>query len=105
MSVVQPFLKRKSFEHEREVRVLLWSHTPNKRETAELMSGKTHILDFSTAKPGLELPIDLRSLIDSVYISPESPSWLVEPVQELLRKSELPDVVVRRSQLYDEAIL
>jgi len=90
------FLKRTSFEHEHEVRTLLWTW-PSPKEGEKI--------DWSTAERGKELPVDLDALIDSIYISPESPAWLVEPIQELLRKFDLPDVVVRRSELYDKTIL
>lgn len=87
------FLKRKSFEHEREVRVLQW-YLPFTEDK----------VDWAKAHESSELPVDLTVLIESVYISPTSPVWLVDAVRELLSRFGLPDVPVRRSELYDRTI-
>lgn len=87
------FLKRKSFEHEREVRVLQW-YLP-------FIEDK---VDWAKAHESAELPADLTVLIESVYISPTSPVWLVDAVRELLSRFGLPEIPVRRSELYDRTI-
>lgn len=87
------FLKRRSFEHEREVRVLQW-HLPFTKDK----------VDWSSAIDSAELPIDLKVLIESVYISPMSPVWLVDAVHQLLSRFGMPVVPVRRSELYDRTI-
>jgi hypothetical protein len=91
---VPAFLKRSSFEHEREVRVLV-DGTP--------LDDIKCIVDWSSVKEYQELPAVLEELIESVWISPECPLWQVEPVKQLLHKFGL-DVPVERSPLYDPAI-
>lgn len=86
------FLKRRSFEHEREVRILIWHAHANPES------------DFKSIRESYSIDVDLAVLIDSIYISPECPAWIVEPVRELLRRFDLPDVPVRRSDLYDKTI-
>ncbi|MDA3875472.1 MAG: hypothetical protein PF483_00115 [Halothiobacillus sp.] len=49
--------KRKSFEHEREVRAV--------------------ILDFSHPELGKLVACDVESLVESVYVSPEAPCWFM----------------------------
>lgn len=84
------FLKRKSFEHEREVRVLLWHPLANPES------------DFKSIQESYGIDVDATILIESIYISPESPTWLVEPLREVLRRFDLAGVPVRRSDLYDK---
>jgi hypothetical protein len=87
--LVPPFLKRKSFEHEREVRVLLWSVPES--------------MNFSDSAQSQALALDPNKLIQSIYISPSSPSWLVEPLQELCKAHGVL-AAVTRSSLYDPRI-
>ena len=92
-ALILHFLKRKSFEHEREVRILVWD--PDKLGPA----------DPGTSLPeGIELPVTLHELIEALYISPEAPSWLSEHIVELLSRFALPNLPVRRSTLYDEHV-
>ena len=83
------FLKRRSFEHEKELRVLYWEPIARRQ-----------------AKPAAShrLSVDLKQLIERVYISPIAPKWLGSYVKELTTRFDLPDVPVVRSDLYDEHI-
>ena len=58
--------KRKSFEHEREVRAI-----------------KT---DFSVETQGLYIPIDVTELIETIYVSPYAPKWFEEVVYSIKEK-------------------
>ena len=92
-ALIPPFIKRESFEHEREVRVLVWD--PDKIGPP----------DPGTSLPeGIELPVTLHELIEALYISPEASTWLSEHIVELLRRFKLPNLTVRRSTLYDEHV-
>jgi hypothetical protein len=92
-ALILHFLKRKSFEHEREVRILVWD--PDKIGPA----------DPGTSLPGgIELPVGLDDLIDALYISPEAPTWLSDHVVELLRRFGLPNLPVIQSTLYDKHV-
>lgn len=61
--------KRKSFEHEREVRAI--------------------IVDYSASTRGLSIPIDIKKLIDVVYISPYAPKWFEEVIHSVMEKYEI----------------
>jgi hypothetical protein len=68
--------KRKSFEHEREVRAVIseWgSH-----------DGKETNLDI-----GKYVNVNLENLIEKVYVAPTSPSWFSKLVENITRKYEL----------------
>jgi len=71
------FHKRKSFEHEREVRALVV-----KAPVGENM------LDFGreTMIDGLQIKVDVEKLIEKIYIAPSSPGWFADVVRSLIRK-------------------
>lgn len=59
--------KRKSFEHEKEVRAI--------------------IKDFpGNGDAGKLIKVDLKTLIDKVYVSPTSPAWVSNIVKEIIEK-------------------
>ncbi len=73
--------KRRSFEHEREVRLLVRNH----RQTAL----------------GLALPCDIPTLIQSVVVSPKAPGWFLPLVEDLTTRFgfQLP---VKKSRLAEQ---
>ncbi|UOV01697.1 DUF2971 domain-containing protein [Pseudoxanthomonas mexicana] len=89
--LVLPFLKRKSFEHEKEVRVLYWD--PKRVDWNNPEAGES----------GIAMEVDPAVLIDEVYLSPASPDWLLKPLEELCVKFGF-DVPVIRSSLYDKQV-
>ena len=72
-------VKRRSFEHERELRVLVMEPSDS---------------------PGIYVDVDLSSLIQSVIISPGSPSWFYDVVARQADSRGLRERVIR-SSLFD----
>ena len=66
--------KRKSFEHEREVRAIK--------------------SDFSTESRGLSVPIDVTTLIDTIYVSPYAPKWFEEVVYSIKERNNMQPPIV-----------
>lgn len=88
------FLKRKSFEHEREVRVLIREYpTPVEQK-----------IDRGKVPKGMSVRVDLAKLIDAIYLTHAAPNWLLRCVRELLPKLDLRDIHVYRSDLYDKHV-
>ena len=87
--LVPPFLKRRSFEHEREVRVLVWD---------------SRYIAQEEPPPSLSLTIDPVHLIEAIYISPESPHWILRPVEDLLSRFGFSEPPLVRSPLYDRHV-
>ncbi len=86
-SLVYPFVhKRKSFEHEKEIRVLKWI-MPQKVE------GK---MDLSIPNPnfGIDIEIDIHVLINKVYVSPTAPPWFFELTKSVMNKYEVEKEVI-----------
>jgi len=74
-----PFLhKRKSFDHEKEVRAVIWSAPANE--------------DVSNIS-GIEVPADIETLIEKVYVSPYAPAWHTLVVKNIVEKFSAVDVV------------
>jgi len=80
------FCKRRSFEHEHELRAVI-----SKPSVA------------NDAPPGLYIPCDLNILIDEIFVSPESPNWFKELVSSILEKYSL-DREVKRSNLDEDPL-
>jgi hypothetical protein len=65
-----PFLhKRRSFEHEREIRAIIARYPPVE-----------DLLDPPPSAPGTAVPVDLDELVEAIRVAPLSPSWYFEVV-------------------------
>jgi len=73
--------KRLSFEHEREVRAAT-------------------LANFGPAQqpPGLAIPVDLNTLIEEVFVSPNTDRWVKDAIQSILERFNL-DRTLRSSSL------
>ena len=91
-NLFSPYLrKRKSFEHESEVRLVLWSlETGNAR-------GETHETLIANSPAGHGIQVDLNQMIESVFISPKATPWFLELVREVLKKYGYEALLVRQS--------
>jgi hypothetical protein len=78
--------KRKSFEHEREARAVIYRREGPTIQFADI-GGK-----------GLLVPIDLNKLVREIYVSPDSDAMLMEIVETLARTSGV-DAPVRQSEV------
>ncbi|MCX5632219.1 MAG: DUF2971 domain-containing protein [Phycisphaerae bacterium] len=83
------FIKRKSFEHEQEVRLLI-IYIPEK-----------DLKDVKNSQDEILATIDFKTLIDNVYVSPSAPSWMKEVMQNILDKFGYGEIVVKQSNLYE----
>ncbi len=93
-NVLYPIIhKRKSFEHERELRALIWFQNDRNRK----------LLEEKDLSYGLSLKIDLKELIDSIYVSPNAPDWLHNLVQSVAKRYEL-EVDVHQSKINESPI-
>ena len=46
-------------------------------------------VDYSTPTRGLNIPINIKTLIDGIYISPYAPKWFEEVVHSIAEKYEI----------------
>lgn len=80
--------KRKSFEHERELRAMVFADG----------TARTKRLAASPAADGLRVKTDLKVLIESVYVSPTAPKWFARLVEDVARTFRL-KVTVKQSSI------
>lgn len=93
-----PFIhKRKSFEHEKEIRALVQHFNLDKK------TGKI-TLAIDMASNGLMVPVDIALLIENIYVSPKSPKWIYELVTSLLKRYDFRDKEVNRSYLAEKPL-
>ena len=77
-NVLSPFVhKRKSFEHEREIRAIVvkWP-----------IGEKGLDFDRETISHGVKIRVDIERLIERIYVAPSSPEWFADLVRGLVRK-------------------
>jgi hypothetical protein len=73
--LVWAVLKRLSFIHENEFRLL--------------------ILNDTTSPEGISVPVNVDSLIEHVYVSPTTPDWMVRLLVSLLKRYGLSKPIIR----------
>ena len=84
--------KRKSFEHEKELRAVIQSFL--RRRNGEINWSKPPFKD------GLHACVNLDSLIEKLYLAPTCPDWQLELVESVVKSHGLNKEVIQ-SQLYD----
>lgn len=89
--------KRKSFEHECELRAIIYSDPLPKLARGHKLEPQDMELCSSPFKDGLYIPVDLELLINKIYVAPTTPKWLHELVQAVTRKYGLKKEVCQSS--------
>lgn len=89
-NVFYPFLyKRKSFEHEHELRAIIQKLPINKDDKINLTQETFNI--------GLNIPVNLDTLIEKIYLSPASAAWFTDAVRSVVDKYALNKEIVQSS--------
>ncbi|MGE6365186.1 hypothetical protein ACQKD9_15530 [Bacillus paramycoides] len=86
--------KRKSFEHEREIRAVYT--VPNKYEEP----GVINVHEDSPVQFGTPIECSIETLIENIYVSPNSPKWFEELVRSVCKKYGLEKEIIK-SKLYE----
>jgi hypothetical protein len=88
--LAQFFHKRRSFEHEHELRVLLlrWPVKAN----------RWFDYDQRPNDCGQQLPIELETLIDEIRVAPQAPRWYLDLVSKVIARYGI-NVQLRQSEL------
>lgn len=83
-------LKRKSFEHERELRAVYYDPYTNSGSDTELTTGTN-------------IGVNLDILIDSIYVAPTAPMWMRDLVEAVVKRYDL-QKSIRQSVLKSKPI-
>jgi hypothetical protein len=76
--------KMKSFQHENEVRAMIMKFPDGMKDYIEVIRGAEPVFDV-----GCYVDVDLETLIENVYVSPDAPLWFRELVESVLKKYSL----------------
>lgn len=69
--------KRKSFEHEQEIRAIVLKHP---------RIGKNGgIIDSETINHGVKIKVDIEQLIENIYVAPSAPDWFSDLVSAIVQ--------------------
>lgn len=91
-NILSPFMyKRKSFEHEKELRALIWTPQHGRND----MINPEHNIYKNVS--GLNVPVDLDVLIEKIHLAPSAPDWILELVKAVTKRYGLVKEVVRSS--------
>ena len=85
------FHKRRGFEHERELRAV-FMHVPTKEKGII----DTDAMTLTTGHP---IPVDIATLIDSVFVAPTAEPWFLELVRSVAANLGFPNLTIMPSRL------
>jgi hypothetical protein len=95
--------KRKSFEHERELRVMV----PDREALMEWLRGGGEQVGSTISLPqlpsGIYVPVVLDSLVEKIFVSPKAESWFADLVRSVCSKYDV-QKTVEISPLADRAL-
>ena len=86
--------KRKSFEHERELRAIVYADI-------QTVDG---IIQAPPSCQGIRIKTDINQLIDSVFLAPTAPDWVYDLTLRLCKEFKIEADVVRSSLAGDDAL-
>lgn len=81
--------KRRSFEHEKEVRAVVWSMISDETGGQEVRSW--------ISQTGMSVPLDVSTVALDVRVHPESPTWFVDVVEGIANQYNLTVEVLQSS--------
>jgi hypothetical protein len=83
--------KRKSFEHEHELRAILTAIG----DGHEVLGDGSQVLRTAIPQEGCHVPVDIGQLVEQIVVSPNMPMWFVDVVTEAVRRHAHSLTVVR----------
>jgi hypothetical protein len=90
-NVLYPFIyKRKSFEHEKELRAIFLEHPINEEGKFDPIQDPLY--------DGITVEIDIIKLIETIYISPLADEWIYDLIKSVVKKYNL-DFDIKKSDL------
>lgn len=87
--------KRMSFEHEKEIRIII-----NSRALRTLPFYPKRKL----TEDGLKIDVNLKLLIENIFVSPTAPAWMVTLISSLLKKYNL-NTPIKKSALNGDILI
>lgn len=90
-----PFIfKRKSFEHEQELRALI--------DMDEAAPDLHEFMGIEPSQSGIYKSVSIKTLVQRVFVAPDSPDWFYDLVKNVCNSYDLGNISVVRSSLETE---
>ncbi len=90
--------KRKSFEHENEVRAMIFDQSKGLLSwSSKIGTVPKSVIPPEPPESGIWVDVNLTELIDEVYVAPASPKWFKETVEQTIQKFDFKFPVVQSS--------
>lgn len=90
--------KRLSYAHEKEVRLIMMTGLSMPHPTEE-----NTVISLGPEPPVIPIPVDLRRLIQEVYVAPDAPGWIGDLIDKLVKRFGY-DFDVRQSDLATDPV-
>jgi hypothetical protein len=85
--------KRQSFQHEQEIRAVIWDKDRENYPTYSYLPGDQDNAPIITVTKGQEntelgksIPISVDNLIENIYVAPTAPTWFLDVVKSIVHK-------------------
>ena len=96
------FRKNPAYEHEREIRVVLFDNGDSADVALDAtIFGPSRPDEAARAKLGEPVPINLAKIIQRIVVSPEFPKWAIRSLQNVVDSAKI-GVKVEESSLLDQ---
>src|SRR5688572_8589013 len=96
--IVRSIHKPRSFEYEQEVRaIILAPHLILPQKKPHVILDSSRIDTSIILESGINVRINIKKLIEKIYISPHSEDWFERLVKAIMKKYELGDIEVMMS--------
>ncbi len=93
------FYKRKSFEHEKEIRAIFWNTREGTTEEEIEKMTEDDYRPIKIVEHGKLIPVNLSLLIETIYVSPQAPFWFYSLICSICKRYNLTQPVIH-SPLY-----
>lgn len=100
------FEKRRGYQHEREIRAVVYDNFSAEQALAachpdNFVNGSRHNTPTNEMQGGIIIPVDLSRMIDQIVVSPGFPRWALSSLQKAVDAASIP-TKVRLSSLLEQ---
>ena len=95
--------KRKSFEHENEIRLVYNDLSYFQQALASDDIGFESVL--TNVPLGIDIDVNLNDFIERIKVSPVAPQWYVDVIKNICGKYGVSENIVHKSDLYSDQII
>lgn len=92
--------KRPSFSHENELRAAIQLFKSNYKEEVTSHDASNIV----RPNGGVNVSVDLKQLINKIFVAPSSSDWTTSLIKNLLSKYDLSNIPINKSEIYSKVV-